>query len=113
MDHMATVTGKTLTTRPPPPERRRRPGLLLPTIPFPTVRNLRGLAMAYHVVHEERVRLTSGPQAIHLPSRIRRGIAEWVGRTLRSQYMRKQCFEWVRRVVIDIGLDGNLGDRLL
>ena len=26
--------------------------------------------------------------------------------------MRKQCFEWVRKVAMDIGLDGNLGDRL-
>ncbi len=38
---------------------------------------------AYKVVNEKQVQLVQAGRMLYLPSRIRRGIAEWVGRTLR------------------------------
>ena len=43
---------------------------------------------AYKVINEAQVEL----EAIHLPSRVRRGVAEWVGRIIRGQYKRYKCF---------------------
>ena len=63
---------------------------------------------AYKIVNENQVQLVEAGRLLYLPSRIRRGIAEQVGRILRSQYKRKQCFEDIRSVIQTIGLKGNL-----
>ena len=47
-------------------------------------------------------------QAIYFPSRIRRGIAERVGRILRSQHDRKECFYHCLQVGKQVGLAGHL-----
>ena len=39
---------------------------------------------------------------------MRRGIAEWVGRTLRSQYQKYQCFMHIKNILEDISLKGNI-----
>lgn len=65
---------------------------------------------AYKIINENQVQLIEAGRMVYLPSRIRRGIAEQVGRILRSQYKSKQCFEDVRSVVQSIGLIGNLDD---
>jgi hypothetical protein len=46
----------------------------------------------YKVIGERRVSLTLQGRMVYLPSRIRRDIAEQVGRILRSQAIRKQCY---------------------
>jgi len=68
---------------------------------------------AYKVINEQRVSLTipNGP-AVYLPSRVRRCIAEQVGRILRSQAIRKQCYYDVLRIVQHTGVEGRL-DRLV
>ena len=43
---------------------------------------------AYKVINEAQVEL----DATHLPSRVRRGVAEWVGRIIRGHYKRYKCF---------------------
>ena len=43
---------------------------------------------AYKVINETKVKLLG----IYLPSRVRRGAAEWVGRIIRGQYKRMKCF---------------------
>jgi len=43
---------------------------------------------AYKVINEAQVKL----EGIYLPSRIRRGVAEWTGRIIRGQYKRYKCF---------------------
>ena len=64
---------------------------------------------AYKVINEQRVTLTSSNgHVVYLPSRIRRCIAEQVGRILRSQATRKQCYYDVLRVVQNTGVAGNL-----
>jgi len=63
---------------------------------------------AYKVVNEKQVKLELNGSTVYLPSRIRRGVAEQVGRVLRSQYERKCCFEDVREVIESTGLTGNL-----
>lgn len=67
---------------------------------------------AYKVIGEKEVQLTVQDQGmsvtVYLPSRIRRGIAEVVGRVLRSQHERKCCFEDVREVLLLTGPGGNL-----
>ena len=64
---------------------------------------------AYKVINEQRVSLTSSNGGMmYLPSRIRRGIAEQVGRILRSQATRKQCYYDVLRIVQLTGVEGNL-----
>ncbi|MFW9917373.1 MAG: RNA-guided endonuclease InsQ/TnpB family protein [Candidatus Thorarchaeota archaeon] len=65
---------------------------------------------AYKVVDEAQVRLVLDDQAIYLPSRIRRGIAEIVGRILRSQADRRNCYADVLRVVQHTGVEGNLNE---
>lgn len=67
---------------------------------------------AYKVINEKQVELIIDGSAVYLPSRIRRGIAEQVGRVLRSQYERKRCFEDIRQVIVFTGLTGNL-DKLV
>ncbi|MHA2233622.1 MAG: hypothetical protein ACXAB4_14160, partial [Candidatus Hodarchaeales archaeon] len=63
---------------------------------------------AYKVIDEKRVLQTTLGQRIYLPSRIRRGIAEQVGRILRSQVKRRACYYDVLQVVQDTGVEGNL-----
>ena len=64
---------------------------------------------AYKVINEQRVNLTTfNGDEIYLPSRIRRCIAEQVGRILRSQAIRKQCYYDVLRIVQISGVEGNL-----
>jgi len=64
---------------------------------------------AYKVIDEKRVSLTtSHGRIVYLPSRIRRCIAEQVGRILRSQATRKQCYYDVLRVVQLTGVEGKL-----
>ena len=66
----------------------------------------------YKVIGEKNVQLVQNGRIVYLPSRIRRGIAEWVGRTLRSQSIRKQCFNHLKLVLQDISLNQNL-DKLI
>ncbi|MFX0064971.1 MAG: RNA-guided endonuclease TnpB family protein [Candidatus Hermodarchaeota archaeon] len=63
---------------------------------------------AYKVIDEKQVTLTLDGQSVYLPSRIRRGIAERVGRILRSQAVRKACYYDVLEVVSITGVSGNL-----
>ncbi|MFW9914848.1 MAG: RNA-guided endonuclease InsQ/TnpB family protein [Candidatus Thorarchaeota archaeon] len=63
---------------------------------------------AYKVIDEKTVLQTSRGQQVYLPSRIRRGIAEQVGRILRSQAKRRDCYNDVLQVVQDTGVEGNL-----
>jgi IS605 OrfB family transposase len=68
---------------------------------------------AYKVVNEQRVSVTTSTgHVMYLPSRLRRCIAELVGRILRSQAIRKQCYYDVVRVVQLTGVEGPL-DRLV
>jgi hypothetical protein len=61
---------------------------------------------AYKVIDERRVSVTTPKgTAVYLPSRIRRCIAEQVGRILRSQAKRKDCYYDVLRVVQTTGVD--------
>ena len=66
----------------------------------------------YKEIGEHQVQLVKDGRMLYLPSRIRRGIAEQIGRILRSQYKRKQCFKDVQSVLQTIGLTGNL-DRVV
>ena len=64
---------------------------------------------AYKVINEQRVSSTTPHgRTVYLPSRIRRCIAEVVGRILRSQATRKQCYFDVLRIVQRTGVEGNL-----
>ena len=63
---------------------------------------------AYKVIAERRVTLTLQGRMAYLPSRIRRCIAEQVGRILRLQAIRKQCYYDVLRIVQFTGVEGNL-----
>ncbi len=44
---------------------------------------------AYKVINEAQAQL----EGIYLPSRVRRGVAEWVGRIIRGQYKRYRCYQ--------------------
>jgi len=67
----------------------------------------------YRVINEQRVSLAiSNGCTVYLPSRIRRCIAEVVGRILRSQTKRKNCYYDVLRIVQITGVAGNL-DKLV
>ena len=61
---------------------------------------------AYKVIGEKQVVLEKDGAPVYLPSRVRRGVAEQVGRVIRSQVERKRCFEDVREVVAVLGLEG-------
>jgi IS605 OrfB family transposase len=63
---------------------------------------------AYKVVDEEQVELHLTSQLVYLPSRFRRGVAERVGRILRSQQPRKDCFYSCLIATAQLGLEGNL-----
>ena len=63
---------------------------------------------AFSVIGEQQVSLNKNIHQIYLPSRIRRCIAERVGRILRSQGRRKACYEDVLRIVQATGVKGNL-----
>ena len=64
---------------------------------------------AYKVINEQRVSLTTKTgTAVYLPSRIRRCIAEQVGRILRSQAIHKNCYYDVLQVAELTGVAGNL-----
>ncbi len=58
---------------------------------------------AYKVINETQVTLEREGQTIYLPSRIRRGIAERVGRIIRSQYKRMNCYYDCLKVIKLIG----------
>ena len=47
-------------------------------------------------------------QTVYFPSRFRRGVAERVGRILRSQQARKDCFYSCLKITAQLGLEGNL-----
>ncbi|MFW9903064.1 MAG: hypothetical protein ACFFFH_01915 [Candidatus Thorarchaeota archaeon] len=64
--------------------------------------------MAYKVINENQVELSLEGHPIYLPSRIRRCVAERVGRILQSQVARKACYEAVLRIVLCTGVEGNL-----
>jgi IS605 OrfB family transposase len=63
---------------------------------------------AYVVIGDHQVQLTVQDQPIYLPSRIRRGIAEQVGRILRSQARRMHCYYDILQVIQQTGVEGNL-----
>jgi IS605 OrfB family transposase len=67
---------------------------------------------AYTILGDQHVVNTALGQTLYLPSRIRRCISERVGRILRSQVKRRDCYYAVLRVVQMIGVEGNL-DRLV
>jgi hypothetical protein len=62
----------------------------------------------YKVINEKRVSLSLNGHEVYLPSRIKRCIAENVGRILRSQAIRKQCYYDILRTVQLTGVEGNL-----
>jgi hypothetical protein len=63
---------------------------------------------AYKVIGEQQVGVTAHGHPLYLPSRIRRCIAERVGRILRSQVERRACYRDVLQVVQITGVAGNL-----
>ena len=63
---------------------------------------------AYKVIGEQQVQLIHQGQPLYLPSRIRRCVAEWVGRILRSQAERQRCYSDVLRIVQITGVEGPL-----
>ena len=63
---------------------------------------------AYKEIGEQQVQLVQKGQQIYLPSRIRRCIAERVGRILRSQAEKQQCYSDVLRLIQMTGFEGNL-----
>ncbi|MHA2215636.1 MAG: zinc ribbon domain-containing protein [Candidatus Hodarchaeales archaeon] len=66
---------------------------------------------AYKAIGEHQVQPTCQThqiQLLYLPSRIRRCIAERVGRILRSQAERKRCYSDVLRIVQITGVEGSL-----
>ncbi|MFQ5978392.1 MAG: RNA-guided endonuclease InsQ/TnpB family protein [Candidatus Heimdallarchaeota archaeon] len=63
---------------------------------------------AYKVIGEQQVQLSMYNQLVYLPSRIRRSIAEQVGRILRSQADRKNCYYNVLQIVQITGVEGKL-----
>jgi len=63
----------------------------------------------YKVIGEKQVQIASpSGDSLYLPSRIRRCIAEQVGRILRSQVTRRKCYYDVLRLVQQTGIEGNL-----
>ncbi|MGC9778714.1 MAG: hypothetical protein HZR80_05685 [Candidatus Heimdallarchaeota archaeon] len=60
---------------------------------------------AYKVINEAQVQLEREGQLVYLPSRIRRGIAERVGRILRGQYKRMNCYFDCLKTIEQIGID--------
>ncbi|MFQ5980527.1 MAG: hypothetical protein ACE5OZ_20510 [Candidatus Heimdallarchaeota archaeon] len=63
---------------------------------------------AYKVIGEHQVHLRVNGQPLYLPSRIRRAIAEQVGRILRSQATRQKCYCAVLKIVQQVGVEGPL-----
>lgn len=59
---------------------------------------------AYKFMDESKVQLKVDGQQVYFPSRTRRGIAQTVGQSMRSQSKRKACFEAVRTVLLSIDL---------
>ncbi|MFX0172697.1 MAG: hypothetical protein ACFE9L_12340 [Candidatus Hodarchaeota archaeon] len=67
----------------------------------------------YKVIGEEQVKIiSSNNKSIYPPSRIRRCIAEQVGRILRSQVTRRKCYYDVLRFAQQVDIEGNL-DKLV
>ena len=62
----------------------------------------------YKFIPEGSIVVVRAGMVLYIPDRVQRCISEWVGRTLRSQYERKECFEDVRGVLEIIGVRGNL-----
>ncbi|MHA1532773.1 MAG: hypothetical protein ACTSR6_12335 [Candidatus Heimdallarchaeota archaeon] len=61
-------------------------------------------AQAQSVVNPKNVELLINGEAMYLPSRVRMGIAERVGRILRSQYKRMNCFYDCLKVIHFAGI---------
>ena len=64
-------------------------------------------AQAHSIVKSTNVELLINGEAMYLPSRVRMGIAEQVGRILRSQYKRMNCFYDCLKVIHFAGLTIN------
>ena len=62
---------------------------------------------AHSIVNSKQVTLEFNEQFLYLPSRVRMGIAERVGRILRAQYKRMLCFYDCLKVVEIIGITSN------
>ena len=62
---------------------------------------------AYKVINEAKVTLECEGQTVYFPSRIRRGIAERVGRIIRGQYKRMNCYYDCLKVLELIGGETN------
>ncbi len=62
---------------------------------------------AYKVINEAQVQLEREGQLVYLPSRIRRGIAERVGRILQGQYKRMNCYFDCLKTIEQIGIDAH------
>ncbi len=60
---------------------------------------------AYKVINEAQVELELNRQKIYLPSRIRRGTAEWAGRIIRGQYKRKNCYYDCLEIINWLGIE--------
>jgi len=56
---------------------------------------------AYKVINEAQAQI----EGIYLPSRVRRGIAEWVGRIIRGQYKRMKCYYDCLEIVNWLGVE--------
>ena len=62
----------------------------------------------YKVIGEAVVNETPTGKRLYVPSRVRRGITEHIGRVLRSQAERRQCWRAVLSAVQVTGVTGNL-----
>ena len=58
---------------------------------------------AFTVINEVQVEMKQDGKKIYLPSRVRRGIAERVGRIIRGQYKRKHCYDDCLKVIEQVG----------
>ncbi len=58
---------------------------------------------AYKVINEAQISL----EGIYFPSRVRRGATEWIGRIIRGQYKRYQCFYNCLEIINWLGPETN------
>lgn len=57
----------------------------------------------FTIINEAKVQIKQKGKKIYLPSRVRRGIAERVGRIIRGQYKRKRCYDDCLKIMEHIG----------
>jgi IS605 OrfB family transposase len=67
---------------------------------------------SYKILEESVVQQTRTGAQLYLPSRMKRALLEQVGRVIRSQVKRRECWNDVLKVVQLTGLEGNL-DKLV